>query len=154
MKVLVTQSWLTFCDPMDCSPPGSSVHGILQEGILVWVAISFSRGSSWPRDQTCVSCTAGRFFTVWATRGYKKDILIFNHIRQVICMVGLLVNAKVSGKKKKGWIIPWNSWVSDTALKDQIPVGCEAREYNLCCHKGGMWYLLNCRSIAWFCRVG
>ena len=54
-------------------------------------------------------------------------------------MLGLLVNAKVSGKKKKkkkGWIIPWNPWVSYTALKDQIPVGCEAREYNLCCHKG------------------
>ena len=45
------------------SPPGSSVHGILQARILEWVAISFSRGSSQPRDQTCVSCIAGRFFT-------------------------------------------------------------------------------------------
>ena len=49
---------------MDCSPPGSSVHGILQARILEWVAISFSRGSSWPRDQTWVSCTVGRFFTI------------------------------------------------------------------------------------------
>ena len=47
-----------FCDPVDCSPPGSSVHGILQARPLEWVAISYSRGSSWPRDQTCVSCTA------------------------------------------------------------------------------------------------
>ena len=47
---------------MDCSPPGSSVHGILQAIILEWFGISFSRGSSWPRDQTWVSCTAGRFF--------------------------------------------------------------------------------------------
>ena len=53
---------------MDCSLPGSSVHGILQAGIPEWIAISFSRGSSWPRDQTQVSCIVGRFFTNWATR--------------------------------------------------------------------------------------
>ena len=50
-KVLVTQSCLTLCNTMDCSPPGSSVHGILQAKILEWVAISFSRGASQPRDQ-------------------------------------------------------------------------------------------------------
>ena len=48
--------------------PGSSVHGVLQARILEWVAILFSRGSSWPRDQTQVSCITGRFFTIWATR--------------------------------------------------------------------------------------
>ena len=53
---------------MDCSLPGSSVHGIVQGRILEWVAISFSSGSSWPRNQTWVSCIAGRFFTNWATR--------------------------------------------------------------------------------------
>ena len=53
---------------MDCSPPGSSVHEIFQTRILEWVAISFSRGSSQPRDQTQVFCTADRFFTNWATR--------------------------------------------------------------------------------------
>ena len=68
VKVLVAQSCLTLCDPMDCSPPGTSVHGILQERILEWVAMPFSRGSSWPRDWTQVPCTAGRFFTIWATR--------------------------------------------------------------------------------------
>ena len=54
---------------MDCNPPGSSVHGILQARILEWVAISFSRGSSWHRDQIhiyCVSCIAGGFLTTWA----------------------------------------------------------------------------------------
>ena len=51
------------CDPMDCSTPGSSVHGIFQARILEWVAISFSRGSSQLRSQTQVSCNAGRFFT-------------------------------------------------------------------------------------------
>ena len=48
--------------------PGSSVHGILQASILEWVAISYSTGSSQPRDQTQVSCIVGRFFTIWATR--------------------------------------------------------------------------------------
>ena len=54
----------TLCDSVDCSLPGSSVHEILQARILQWVAISFSRGSSQPRDQTWVSRTAGRCFTV------------------------------------------------------------------------------------------
>ena len=64
----VAQSCPTLCDPVDCSLPGSSVHGILQARILEWVAISFSRGSSWPRDQTQVSCIGGRCFNLWATR--------------------------------------------------------------------------------------
>ena len=55
----VAQSCLTLCDPMDCSPPGSSVHKIFQARILEWVATSFSRASSQPRDRTLVSCTAG-----------------------------------------------------------------------------------------------
>ena len=66
--VLVTQLYPTLCDPMDCSPPGSSVHGILQARILAWVAIQFLRGSSWPRSQTRVSRIAGRFFTVYHNR--------------------------------------------------------------------------------------
>ena len=67
-KVLVAQSCPTLCDPMHCSPPGSSVHGFSQARILEWVAISFSRGSSWPSDRTWVPCTTGRFFTDWVTR--------------------------------------------------------------------------------------
>ena len=60
---LVAQSCLTLCDLMDCSPPGFSVHGISKARILEWVAISFPRGSSRPKDQTRVSCIAGRFST-------------------------------------------------------------------------------------------
>ena len=63
---VTTPSWLS--DPMDCSQAGSSVHGNSQARILQWVAIPFSRGSSWPRDQTQVSCSPGRFFTIWVTR--------------------------------------------------------------------------------------
>ena len=68
LEVLVTRSCLTLCDPMDCSLPGSSVHGILQARILEWVSISFSRGSSQLRDRTQVSHIAGGFFNIWTTR--------------------------------------------------------------------------------------
>ena len=64
---LVAQPCLTLCDTMDCSPPGSFVHGILQARTLERVAILFSRGSSWPKDQTLVSCIASRFFAIWST---------------------------------------------------------------------------------------
>ena len=68
VKVLVAQWCLTLWNPMYCSPPGSSVQGILQARMLEWVTIPFSRGSCQPRDWTWVSYIAGRFFTVWATR--------------------------------------------------------------------------------------
>ena len=58
-KLEVAQSCPTLCDSMDCSPPGSSIHGILQARILEWVAISFSRESSQPKDRTQVSHIAG-----------------------------------------------------------------------------------------------
>ena len=64
----VAQSCPTLCDPINCSLPGSSVHGIFQAIVLEWIAISFSSGSSWPRDQTQIFHIAGRFFTIWATR--------------------------------------------------------------------------------------
>ena len=57
----VTQSSLTLWDPLDYSPWGSFVHGISQARILEWVSISYSRGSSWPRDQMCIFCIAGGF---------------------------------------------------------------------------------------------
>ena len=73
--VLFTQSCLTLCDPKDWSPPGFPVRGIIQAKILEWVAISFSRGSSRPRDQTLLSCIAGRLFTDWATREALINLL-------------------------------------------------------------------------------
>ena len=78
IKVLVTQSCPTLYDPMDYSPPDSSIHGILEARILKWVAISFSRGYSWPRDWTQVSCIASRLFTKWATKEasqYQKQVI-------------------------------------------------------------------------------
>ena len=65
---LVTQSCPTLCDLINCCPPGSSVHGILQARIMEWVAMPSSRGSSQPRDRIHILHIAGRFSTVWATR--------------------------------------------------------------------------------------
>ena len=64
----VAQSCLTLYNPMDCSLPGSCVHGIFQATVLEWIAIFFSRESSRPRDRTQVSCIVDRRFTIWATR--------------------------------------------------------------------------------------
>ena len=60
---------------MDCSLPGSSVDGIFQAIVLEWIAISFSRGSSWPRDWTQVSHIVDRRLTVWATKEVSKNDL-------------------------------------------------------------------------------
>ena len=79
-EVKVVQSCPAFCDPMDYSPPGSSVCGTLQAGILEWVAIPFSRGPSWPRYRALVSHIAGRFFTIW--RHQESPQLSHNFIIQ------------------------------------------------------------------------
>ena len=84
--VLVARSCPTLCKPMEYSMSGLSVHGISQATILEWLAISFSKGSSQPRDQTGVSCIAGRLFTIWTTREvlclvwYLAIFLAFTHI--------------------------------------------------------------------------
>ena len=87
-------SCLTLCDLMDCSPPGSSVHGILQARILEWVDISYSRRSSWPRDQICfsafISCWAiGEASSIFTTQekklGGKKKIMVVKVKRMKKC---------------------------------------------------------------------
>ena len=88
-------------DPMDCCLPDSSVHGILQVRILEWVAIPFSRGSSQPRDRTWVSCTAGRFFTIWATgkpMPWSSDMML-NQTRSLPSKVTM--RAELKNKQKQ-----------------------------------------------------
>ena len=81
----VCSSRPTLCDPMDCnSPPGSSVHGLFQARILEWVAYPFSRGSSQPRNQIQVSCIAGRFFTVWATRQARRHVKCYKRTHLIL----------------------------------------------------------------------
>ena len=75
---------LTLCDPVDCSPQGSSVHGISQTRILEWVSISFPRGSSQPRDWTQVSCITGRFFIDCAA---SKALIMMLNIKILSCNI-------------------------------------------------------------------
>ena len=89
VKVLVAQLCPIPCDPMDCSPTGSSVHGILQARILEWGAIPFSRESSQPRDQTRVSYTAGRFVTIWMTRVALRNSVFFIKLMITIVLKSL-----------------------------------------------------------------
>ena len=84
----VTQSCLTLWDPMDCSPPGPSVHEISQARILVWVAIPFSRGSSKSRDQTWISFIADWFSTIWATR---KALINFISVLVLAYLLGFTI---------------------------------------------------------------
>ena len=81
----LSRVWL--CDFMDCSPPGSSVHGILQARILERVAISFSRGSSRPRDRTQVSRIRGRRFNLWTTREAPPYANLLLKTLPVVCRV-------------------------------------------------------------------
>ena len=79
--VSLSRVWLA-CHSMDCSRPGSSGHGISQARVLEWVATSFSRGSCPPGDGTQVSCIAGRFFTLWATREAQREVQILLPVRR------------------------------------------------------------------------
>ena len=79
---LVAQSCPTLCTLLECSPPGLSVHGVSQARTLEWVAISFSRGSSWLRNWTRVFCIAGGFFTSWATRETPQQSYSWSYIQE------------------------------------------------------------------------
>ena len=132
--MLITQLCLTLGDPKDCSPPGSSVHGILQARILEWVAIPLSRGSSWPRDRTQVSHIAGRFLTMWATREanaieknktsqgkWKQGLPFYRTVRQ-----GSSIRRHLNRELKelgtgrrdiiKNFLIPWNNLLYEIIL--------------------------------------
>ena len=81
LVVLVVQSYQTLCDPMNYSPPGSSVHGISVASILEWAASSSSKGSSRPRDWTHISCIGSGFFTIEP----QCDLFIFNLL--ILCLM-------------------------------------------------------------------
>ena len=100
------QSCPTLCDAMDCSLPGFFVHGIFQSRILEWVDMPSSRGSFWPRDQTRVSCFAGRFFTHWATWEALQDIQ-FSSV-QLLSRVYLFVTPWITARQ--ACLSITNSW--------------------------------------------
>ena len=97
MKVLVVQSDLILCNPMDCSLPGSSVQGILHTRILEWFAMPFSRVFSWPRDQTQVSCTIGRCTEL---AGFYQDQGV-DKVHKAKVRIWIWKNVKHSGKNGK-----------------------------------------------------
>ena len=107
----VAQSRLTLCDPMDCSPAGSSVHGIFQTRMLEWVAISFSRGSSQPRERTQVSRIAGRGFNLWATTESQLKLTSEQISPIEMLMVGL--------KEREGKN-PWDSMFHTNAMRYKV----------------------------------
>ena len=84
----------SFCDPMDCSQPGSSIHGISQTRIQKWVAISFSRGSSQHKDRTCISCLAGGFFI---TEPPGKPMVLVDDVNQE-------TEKRKKAEGREGWI--------------------------------------------------
>ena len=126
-SMLVAQSCPTLCNPMDCSSPGSSIHGILQARILEWVAIPFSRASSQIRDWSWVSCIAGRFFSIWATRelpgksrgsGTVLKTLIYyqgwnKSPVQVGCMRQVLRAGALGKPRGMGWEGRWEGGLQD-----------------------------------------
>ena len=105
--MLVAQPCLSLSYSMDCSPPGSSVHGILQARILEWVAIPFFRGSFWPRDKIWVSCIAGRRFTIWATREAQE----LTHLKRSWWRERLKAGGEGDNRGWGGWMASLTQWI-------------------------------------------
>ena len=121
----VIQSGPILCDPMDCSLPGSPIHWIFQARVLEWVAISFSRGSSWPRDWTPVSCIVGRCFTIWAT----SIVMIFTGASSLNRMVGtsLVIQSLRNCFSMQGtWVQSLGQLLISYMLRATKPVHCGA----------------------------
>ena len=141
---LVAQSCLILFDPMDCSQPGSSVHGDSPTRILEWLAMPSSRGSSQPRVQTQVSCIAGRFFTLWATR----EVLTVTHLPPRILILSRS-HSSPRNPHDSGEIDPLSnsrvdvyyrsSWASQLFAKDWL----RNRSWHYSLHFMFWWLLLN-----------
>ena len=130
----VAQSCPTLCHPMDCSLPGSSVHGILQAVVLEWIAISFSRGSSQSRARTQSSRIVDRRFTVWATRE-ASFLCIYN-------TYVIVWNIHYKGYYKTKWL----------SLKKHFPP-----RFNILSYQTNIiWFLLICLDLTFFvnARIG
>ena len=127
--VLVAQLCLILCSPMDFSPSGSSVHGIFRVRILELVAITFSGGSSWHRDWTCVSYIAGRLFTDWATRDKIVAAIIPTILPTIIPTIFLGRKAMTnldSILKSRDVTLPTQSCLVRAMVFPIVMYGCES----------------------------
>ena len=115
--VLVAQLCLTLCEPMDCSLPGSSVHGIFQARILDWVAISFSKGSFQPRDWTWVSHIVRRRFTIWTIGVQIISLRLWFH-----GFGDIHAEVELSGHMVILFLIFWGNTIVAASF---IPTNCE-----------------------------
>ena len=106
---LLAQSWPTLCYPVDCGLPGSSMHGISQTGILEWVAISYSRGSSWPKDWTHISCTGRQIpyhCTTWEAQINRYNLLYTKWASPVAQLVKNPPAMRETWARSLGWEDP------------------------------------------------
>ena len=118
----VAQSCLILWDPMDCSPPGSYIHGIFQARIQEWVAISFSRRSSRPRDWTQVSLIVGRCFTIWATREQKTKTKS-KHTQKAFLSARDLSEDFGEGRGQQAWQRQTGNWKREHPGSHPPPLG-------------------------------
>ena len=137
--VLVTQLCLTLCDSMDYSVTDSSVHGILQARILEWVAIPFSRVSSWSKDRTQVSHTAGRFFTIFSSVNQSCPTLC----DPLDCSTpGFPVHHQLPELTQTHVY-----WVGD-AIQPSHPLSSPSRTFNLSQHQGLFKWVSSSHQVA------
>ena len=122
VKMLVAQFCLLFCDPMDCSLPDSSVHGVLQARILEWIAIPFSRESSWPRDQTWVSNTVGIILYHLSHQGSQESNTLrpFLDLENEYCD-WLMMSALVSEFGRDALLSTHHSHSKQEEMKSEVP---------------------------------
>ena len=133
----VAQSCPTLCNPIECSPPGSSVCGISQ-AILEWVAISFSKGSSWPRNWSCISCLASWYF--YLSHLGSPSLVLWVHVCSVISV--MFSSLWSYGLQPARLLCPWDSSGKNTG------VGCHALLQGIFPTRGlnlHLLHLLHCR---------
>ena len=158
VKVLIIQSCLTLCDSMDCSPPSSSVHGILQ-AILEWVVShSLLQEISWPRDQSQVSCIAGRFFAIWATKGViivliqARDTARFHALPpkpfescQTLCLFHIKALTFQWKPQEK---IRWNSFNNSLCVPQVFSQGFAEKDYTYLATTFQVNHLLSSQNVS------
>ena len=144
-KMLVTQLCQTLCDPLDCSPPGSSVHWISKARILEWIGICFSRGSSQPRDWTHISCLAGRFVTTEPPGEKKKKKYIYIYIYIIYMYVGVCVCIYI-------YIYIYNTYILFFSYDFGCTIICQSSHLTICTlfSQYIKFFILNLMVQLWF----